>query len=160
MGDDPADSARLADFALRLADEIERALPTWVVRCVEERAERWSPGLGSELGPAAHRAGREAVRAVMPDLRSLLGTDVDEQRTGPLAVVRRAVPFPTRVLDDAGVPPVERDEQARRIHPEDHHDLVPGAFADLDPDLAEIGVMWGAAKAHVIMARRRAEGRR
>ena len=31
---------------------------------------------------------------------------------------------------------------------------------DLDPALHEPGLRWGAAKAHVVLARRRAEGRR
>ena len=36
----------------------------------------------------------------------------------------------------------------------------PATFADLDPDLGSAGIAWGAAKAHVILARRRSEGRR
>jgi hypothetical protein len=93
-------------------------------------------------------------------VRALLETDVDEQRTGPLAIVREAVVHPTGVLARAGVPPVVRDEHAERLFPDDAYDLTPGAFADLDPALHEPGLVWGAAKAHVVLARRRREGLR
>jgi putative CocE/NonD family hydrolase len=44
--------------------------------------------------------------------------------------------------------------------PDDAYDLGPASFADIDPSLHEPGLMWGAAKAHVHLARRRAEGLR
>ena len=75
-------------------------------------------------------------------------------------MVRRAVVYPTAVLRGAGVPPVVRDADAEARFPDDDYDLTPAAFADLDPSLHEPGLVWGAAKAHVHLARRRAEGRR
>lgn len=158
--DDPDDAARLDRYAGALADGIERALPVWVRRCVVERADAWRPGLGEVVEAAAEEAGARAVEAVVADLRALLATDVDDQRTGPLALVRGAVVHPTRILAEAGVPEVERDADAEALHPDDVYDLTPGSFADLDPDLAEPGMLWGAAKAHVVLARRRAEGKR
>jgi hypothetical protein len=59
------------------------------------------------------------------------------------------------VLAGAGVPDVVRDEQARRLFPDDRYDLVPGAFGDLDEAVHEPGIRWGAAKAHVLLRRRR-----
>jgi hypothetical protein len=108
----------------------------------------------------ARAAGDEAAAVVGPELRALLARDIDEQRTNPLAVVRRAVVYPTAVLRAAGVPAVVRDADAEARFPDDAYDLVPAAFADLDPALHEPGLVWGAAKAHVHLARRRAEGRR
>ena len=35
---------------------------------------------------------------------------------------------------------------------------MPASFADLDPTLAELGLRWGAAKAHVVLRRRREGG--
>jgi len=69
------------------------------------------------------------------------------------------------VLRQAGVPGVVRDEEAQRQFPDDDYDLTPANFADLDAGpteggLAEAGIAWGAAKAHVVLARRRREGRR
>jgi hypothetical protein len=151
----------LAAYASALADGVEAALPGWVERSVErvhvERAGRRPP---PEVRRAAADAGREAAEEVGPRVRALLALDIDEQPTGPLALVRSATRYPTAVLAAAGVPPVERDEFAVRQFPDDPYDLTPAAFADLDPELHEPGLVWGAAKAHVHLARRRAEGRR
>ncbi len=51
--------------------------------------------------------------------------------------------------------PLARDAFARRQDPDDVYDLMPASFADIDPALAEPGLVWGAAKAHVHLARRR-----
>jgi hypothetical protein len=59
------------------------------------------------------------------------------------------------VLVEAGVAPVRRDPHAERLFPDDVYDLAPAAFADLDPSVHEPGLVWGAAKAHVVLARRR-----
>lgn len=155
----PTDDELLAAHAAVLADGIERALPGWVVRCVTERADAWRPGSSAELTDAAAAAGRRAAVEVGSRVRELLEQDVDDQATGPLAVVRTAVRFPTQVLADAGVPEVVRDEFAERAFPEDVYGLAPAAFSDLHPALHEPGIVWGAAKVHVVLARRKAEGR-
>lgn len=154
--DDPTDAAALADHASRLADAVEGALPSWVERRVTERWSQWAAApLPATMREAARNAGAAATADVLPRLRSLLATDVDEQRTNPLAVIRRAVVHPALVLRAAGVPPVERDAEAVRLFPDDVYDLTPGSFADLDPALHEPGLVWGAAKAHVVLQRRR-----
>jgi hypothetical protein len=159
--DDPADAAALAEHAGRLADGIEAALPAWVERVVSMRWRQWrDEDPPPALLAAAAEAGRSARDDVVPRLRELLAADVDAQWTNPLSLARAAVVHPTRVLGDAGVPPVQRDEHAERLFPDDRYDLSPAAFADLDPGLHEPGLLWGAAKAHVVLARRRREGRR
>ena len=159
--DDPGDAAALAAHATALADAVVAALPGWVERSVAERFRAWRgedpPG---EVVAAGRVAGASAVGDVEGPLRDLLAQDPDEQRANPLAIVRRAVVRPTGVLRAAGVPPVVRDAHAARLFPDDDYDLAPGAFADLDPALHEPGIVWGAAKAHVVLRRRRAEGRR
>ncbi|HJR26089.1 MAG TPA: hypothetical protein VJ804_11480, partial [Acidimicrobiales bacterium] len=87
--------------------------------------------------------------------RALLAEDVAEQRSNPLSLVRRAVVHSTRVLAAAGIEPVDRDAEARRLFPDDVYDLVPATFADLDQSVLEPGIAWGAAKAHVLLRRRR-----
>ena len=57
----------------------------------------------------------------------------------------------------AGVPEASRDREAVRFQPEDVYDLAPASFADLAPELHELGISWGAAKAHVHLRRRRRE---
>ena len=155
------DDAALRGHAVRLADGIDAALPGWVERVVALRWEQWrGEPVPEAIADQARDAGGRARSDVGPRVRALLLTDVDAQPTGPLALVREAVVHPTRVLADAGMPEVERDEHAVRLFPDDVYDLAPAAFADLDPDLHEPGLIWGAAKAHVVLARRRAEGRR
>ena len=59
------------------------------------------------------------------------------------------------MLREAGVEPAERDEFATRAFPDDAYDLAPASFADVHPSLHEPGLVWGAAKAHVHLRRRR-----
>ena len=80
-------------------------------------------------------------------MRVLLSVDVDEQRTTPLTLLREAVVYPAAVLREGGVAPVERDEFSRARLPDDDYDLAPATFADVDPSLHELGLVWGAAKA-------------
>jgi hypothetical protein len=159
--DDPADAAALASYAAALAEAVVDALPDWVQRTITDRYLAWrGHDPPSALIAAGRAAGQATVREVEGPLRALLAQDPDEQRTNPLAIVRGAIGHPTAVLRAAGVPPVVRDAHAERLFPDDDYDLTPGAFADLDPALHDPGLAWGAAKAHVILRRRRAEGRR
>ncbi|MGQ0832160.1 MAG: hypothetical protein ACT4OV_10830 [Microthrixaceae bacterium] len=157
--DDAADAAVLAGAASALVDAVDAALPGWVVGSVRRRWLDWrqTEPEAALLADAA-AAAAQARATVVPRLRSLLATDVDAQRTNPLALIREAVAFPTRVLLAAGVPPVVRDADAERLFPEDSYDLAPASFADLAPAVHEPGVRWGAAKAHVVLRRRRRSG--
>ncbi len=155
--DDPEDAAALVRHAAALADAIDVALVGWVERCVGDRWVAWSAQpLPPDVAAAAAAAGARALAQTGPALRALLATDVDAQRANPLAIIREAVVHPTEVLVEAGVPPVARDPQAERLFPEDVYDLSPASFADLHPSVHEPGLVWGAAKAHVILRRRRA----
>jgi hypothetical protein len=158
--DSQADEAQLRMYADALADGIEAELGPWVERSVAVMADAWRPGLAVELNEEARRAGERAVAEVGPEVRALLAADVDAQRTSPLALLRGAVRYPTEVLAAAGVAEVVRDEFAERAFPADVYGLAPAAFTDLSPALHEPGMTWGAAKAHVVLARRRAEGKR
>ena len=154
--DDPGDAAALAVHAKALVAAVDAVLPGWVERVVRERWAQWrGEPVPAEVVAAAQAAGARARDEIMPALRTLLATDVDEQRSNPLAVIRSAARHPTGVLSDAGVPPVERDHDARRLFPDDLYDLSPATFADLHPSVHDPGLVWGAAKAHVILRRRR-----
>jgi hypothetical protein len=153
--DDPVDRAALAGYARELADAAEGAIPGWVERKVGEVLAAQGLGLDAD-GQAALAAAAQAARDDgMPRLRALLDADIDEQRTNPLSVLRSLVPHPTAVLRAAGARPVPRDEFAERNFPDDVYDLTPASFADVDPSLHEPGLVWGAAKAHVHLRRRR-----
>ena len=128
---------------MALADAIVDVLPGWVERCVARRLDRPDPAVAE----AARLAGRRAADEIGGEVRALLAADIDEQRTTPLALLRSAVRYPTEVLRGAGAPPVDRDPVQVRLLPDDPYDLSPASFADVDPALAEPGMVWGAAKA-------------
>ena len=157
---DAGDDARVAEYGVALADAIEAALSGWVVRQVSAVAQAWDPGLEVRIRSEAVGAGTRAVAMVGPRLRELLQMDPDQQRGTPLALVRDIVRLPTQVLAAAGVGEVQRDAFAVEAFPEDVYGLSPASLADLSPAAHEAGLAWGAAKAHVILARRRDEGMR
>ena len=149
----------LESVSAELADAVEAHLPGWVRRSVERicaAAEMSAPDLDQRIDAAS----QESIAHVMPRLRRLFDTDIDEQRSNPLDIVRGAVRFPTSVLRDLGVPEVLRDDFAAANFPDDVYDLSPAAFSDIAPELADLGIAWGAAKAHTHLERRRAEGLR
>jgi hypothetical protein len=100
------------------------------------------------------------TRRVLEALVDLLATDVDEQRTNPLSVFRDAVAGPTDVLRRLGVPPPVHDPFASRAFPDDVYRLGPATWSDIDPELHEPGLVWGAWKAMTVLRRRREEGSR
>ncbi len=123
-------------------------LPGWVERSVHRILSAWQGGAPDPGAlDAAREAGRRAAADVGAAVRALVETDIDEQWTTPLALLRSAVRYPTQVLLDAGVAPVERDPVQVRLLPGDLYNLSPASFADVDPALAEPGLVWGAAKA-------------
>jgi hypothetical protein len=131
-----------------LADAVVAALPGWVERSVARILRAWTGEVPDpEVMDQAREAGRRAAEEVGAAVRALVAADIDEQRTTPLALLRGGVRYPTAVLQAAGVPPVERDPIQVRLLPDDLYDLSPASFADVDPALAEPGLIWGAAKA-------------
>jgi hypothetical protein len=157
--DDPADAARYAEVSTRLVDTVADVVPRWIERSVRERLQAWRGHVSPEVAAQAVAAGEAARDEVVPRLRSLVETDIDEQRTNPLALLRDATSHGHRVLAGAGMPSMPRDQFARSSFPDDDYGLVPATWADIDPDLHEIGITWGAAKAFLFKARRRAEGK-
>lgn len=154
------DAAALARYSEALSDAVEAALPRWLTRVVAQRWREWRlEEPPPEVIAAATAAGARVQAELGAALRALLATDVDAQTTNPLALIRRAVPDATAVLAEHGVPPVRRDAHAVRLFPDDVYDLTPASFADLDEAVHEPGLVWGAAKAHIILRRRRDEGR-
>ncbi len=135
------------DFGRTLADAIEAAIPGWVTGCVERVLAGRSLPTSPEIREAAAAAGSLAQAETGVAIRALLAADIDDQRSTPLTVLRQAVRYPTRVLQDAGVPPAARDRFVERTFPEDVYDLTPASLADIDPALTDPGIYWGAAKA-------------
>lgn len=142
-------------YAQQLADAVDAVIAAWVERCIALRVEQAGLAETPQLRQAAVRAGESARREVGPRLRALLETDIDAQSTTPLAILRRAVDYPTSVLREAGVPTVSRDRFSETNFPADVYDLTPSKFADVDPSLADPGLAWGASKAMAHLQRHR-----
>ena len=152
IDDAPGVETTMNQLAGDLAAAVEAALGPWIRSCVVARHGEPIP---AELEAGIDTAASEAVDDIGPKLRQLLALDIDQQWTNPLTIIRSACVYPTRLLSQAGVDPVERDEMEARLHPDDVYGLSPASFADLDPTVHEPGLLWGAAKAHLHLKRRR-----
>jgi hypothetical protein len=146
--------------AAALYDAIEAVIEPWLERLVVETARRRSGEVPAAVSAAARRSAASTAPEVLRRIRALLVADVDEQRTNPLGILRGAVAGPTAVLRDAGVAPARRDDFEHHAFPDDVYGLSPATWRDVDESLHEPGIEWGAWKAGVVLARRRAEGRR
>ncbi len=123
-------------YSVSLLRAVEVAIPAWMSRCLPNST-------GIDPAPVAS----EVTEYVIPKLKRLFDSDVDAQSTTPLAIMREATAIPTRVLHDAGVAPVERDDYSRKRFPNDVYNLMPASWADVDESLVDPGIAWGAAKA-------------
>lgn len=149
--DDPADAALMASVSGALADACVAALGPWVVGAIERAA---GPAAAS-LAPQAAAVGGRCAAEIGAELRALLALDIDRQRTTPLAVLRGACRYPTAVLAAAGIAAPARDPFDERSNPDDRYGLGPSTWADLGPEVGELGIAWGAAKAHLHLRRHR-----
>ena len=149
LGDDEKKFRALGE---ELADAIDQKLAIWVEAQVHKF---WNGDVPTDVQRQAAEAAARSVDEIIPKIRHLLELDIDDQWTNPLTLVRTATHFATRVLTEAGIPPVHRDATAQKFHPEDIYDLTPGGFGDLGPEVGQAGLVWGAAKAHVHLRRRR-----
>lgn len=151
----------LAETGARLARAVVAAVPGWVQRSVTQVLGSWEAAGGTVRlaggTPAvlvlAQEAGRRAAAQLEDQLTSLLAADVDAQWTTPLSMVRALVVYPTTVLSEAGVAPLERDRFAQERFPDDRYALTPASLAAFDPEVAELAMWWGAAKAAAHRAR-------
>jgi hypothetical protein len=144
----------LAQLGAELAAAIVTAIPDWIRKAVSERVIQWVQAGGGpvrveepELLEMCEAAGEQAAQKAAGPLEDLLLSDVDQQWTTPLAIVRPLVAFASDVLEVAGVPEVVRDDFQVSRFPDDRHGLTPASLAALGGDVAELALIWGAAKA-------------
>ena len=141
-------SVDVAAYARALADGIEAALPGWVERVVAEIMTAWDGSVPPEVADSRAGGGpRCGGHGRAP------GAGPARSRHRPAAHHAPGHPAlcrgrPTRARCSGGRgPPVLRDPAAEELFPDDIYDLVPASFADVAPDLADLGLYWGAAKA-------------
>ena len=156
----PNDERRYREISDALVETVASVVPGWIERSIVERLRSWSGHVSAELAAEAVTAGEAARDDVVPRLQRLVHTDIDEQGTNPLALLRDATRHAHVVLEEAGMPSMPRDQFARNSFPEDVYGLVPASWDEIDPSLQEVGLTWGAAKAYLFKERRRAEGKR
>ncbi len=140
-----------------LLDTARRVVPGWLRRVTIDAGHRG----GVDAAQLEHRIDTVVERAstdVLERLADLLGTDVDEQRTTPLTLLRESVRRPTQLLRELGALPPSAPDADR--FPDDIFRLGPATWSDVDPSLHEPGLTWGAWKAMTVLARRRDEGLR
>lgn len=148
--------ARYHQVAAELTRGLEEHVRGWIRRAVTERIPQdWSRERREAFAPRVDAVADQVHADVLPRLERLLALDVDEQRAGPLGVLRASVGSANQLLADSGVTPPRRDPVTASMFPDDPYDLGPANFDDVDPQLHEIGMIWGAAKAHVVLIRHR-----
>jgi hypothetical protein len=139
-----------------LADALDDTVRDWIVRILNGRLPtEWPAARRDRVQPAIAAVAEQIHAEVVPRLRALLATDVSRQSAGPLGVLRGCVGPANALLDELGVTRPDRDPVAVSMFPDDPHDLGPANFDDIDPSLHDIGLVWGAAKAHVVLTRHR-----
>ena len=153
MNDDDRALARYSDELVRA---IESSIGDWVESRVQTVLLAQHRRIDEPTAALIAAVRHDATSEVLSELRAVLALDIDEQRTNPLSILRAAVRYPTRVLRAVAAQPVERDEFDERAFPDDVFALTPAAFADFGPAAHDAGIVWGAAKAHVHLQRRRA----
>lgn len=146
------------DPGAALLEAARRVVPGWLRRITVDAARRGGVDqaqLELRIDAVVDRASEE----LLARLADLLATDVDEQRTTPLTLVRAAVREPTQLLLELGAVPPPSSPDAGRFA-DDVYRLGPATWSDVDPSLHEPGLAWGAWKAMTVLARRRDEGLR
>ena len=133
---------------------VERVMQSWVERRVSFIADAWGrldAASRATLDARARAAGVAATVRVASELRELFATDVAEQRTTPLEIVRTAAREVTAVLAVAEIPPIERDAFDQRAFPDDLYGVTPSTLSDLgDEGLGPLQLAWGLAKTQVL----------
>lgn len=153
-----SDAVHLPGPAADLLAIAWRVTAAWLRRSTMAAADRG--GFDAETWPELETVIASAAEGVLARLSALLATDVDEQRTNPLSLFRAAVAGPSALLAEHGVPRPPADPFAAEHLAGDPYGLGPATWADIDPELHDPGIAWGAWKAMTVLGRRRDEGRR
>jgi hypothetical protein len=155
-----------------LADRLEQVLAGWLTRralALLAGTER-SRSTGVSAAPAIvgagaspdrqriARAAEAAAERTVDRLRQLADTDVDEQRTTPLTLLREEVSGElTELLCAARVAPPA--SSGARLRGGDPFGLAPTRWQQVDSDAGVLALVWGAAKVRAHRARHGASGK-
>ncbi|MEY3033888.1 MAG: hypothetical protein RLZ86_510 [Actinomycetota bacterium] len=141
-------------YSERLLRTMESTTPAWL-RASFDRVVS-AQGLHDRVDPERRDVAIDEARAwLLSELGSLLESEAWEQRRNPLDLVRECTTRLSEELGAIGARPVKRDEFQEKSFPGDAFDLCPATWADVHPDLHEVGLEWGAWKAATIISHRR-----
>lgn len=147
------DYSHLEDYPRELCSAVLAAFPQWLSS--QLRTVSQGKLSSSEIDEIV----RITSQQMSGDFISLLGTDVDVQRTNPLHVLRMSTTLANQKLQQLHIEPPHRDEFEIAAMPHDTYALGPLTWKDLGDDVHEAGITWGAWKAATVLTRRRAEGK-
>ncbi|MFW2380962.1 MAG: hypothetical protein ACN4GZ_04315 [Acidimicrobiales bacterium] len=150
MAETETEAAVLVEHTVALRDAMVKLVPQWVENVVLARAP--APD-AANTRDAVGRLQTEARNVTIPNLTSLFDTDIDEQPSSPLEIVRTLVPSITQELHKLHAPTVPRDQHRMEMLADDAYAVTPATFSDIDESLHPLGLAWGAAKAHVHLRR-------
>ena len=149
----------LPEYPQRLFEVITTTVPTWIERVMLLACDDSDNSTREKVKSRVGDVQRDTLAYVTEQLNGLLATDVDDQRSNPLEVLRSSTKYANAVLRDARVSPPARDEFQQRLDPDDEFLLGPMSWMDLGESVHEAGIEWGAWKAATVLTRRRAEGK-
>ena len=164
IGEDPgaaraAAAAQMRVAAAGLAEGFRQVIPGVVelqVRTIVRAWGRLGPEERRRVEEAAREAGRRAGRELAEAWEREAALPLEEQRHGPLQFLRSLWPYATRVLADAGVPPVRRDAFSVDRFPGDVYGVMVERFIDLPGgvggELQALHLAWGVGKAMWVKA--------
>ncbi|MDA2972363.1 MAG: hypothetical protein O3B19_09355 [Actinomycetota bacterium] len=150
----PSRWSEMNKYSERLLRTMESTANTWL-RSSFDRVVA-DQGLHDQVDAGRREAAIEAARSwLVSELGRLLEAEAWEQRRNPLDLVRECTGRVSDELAAIGARPVARDEFQERSFPADVFDLCPATWADVHPDLHDVGLEWGAWKAAAIISHRR-----
>lgn len=140
-----------------LISSLRSALPTYVRAVVTARV---GCGLSVDSEERLNEVGERIGADVEARMSDVLGKPVEEQQMGPLQIVRDGLAPVTQFLAGMGVAAPERDEFSRRVFPADIYGIAPASFREINEELHDVGIAWGAAKAWLHLQHRKPTERR
>lgn len=143
----------MRDYSDAFAQAVMDVIGPWAEQSMRAVFHGAHVPIDDEIATRINVVQTEVVDQVGQAFHALMNTDIDQQRTTPLEVIRAAVPLCTALLADYNLAPVQRDSFAQQQFPGDLYGLTPHHISDIDESLREPALVWGAAKAHVHLQR-------
>ncbi len=144
---------RLEEYPEALFDAVAQSYGPWLTRRVTDLSR------GVLESQKIAEVVEVSTRVALANLRDFLETDVDQQKSNPLQLLRESTQRANELLASASIAPAPRDEFEERAMPHDMYGIGPLTWRDLSEEVHDAGITWGAWKAATVLSRRRDEGK-